>query len=143
MVLNREIKCLESAGIGAVHQKAEPITFEEEILWQKAVLGDHNPKSLVNTMVSMNRLYFALCGGSEYRNLRHKPSQIQLIESLENILILCTLRMSLKIQDTVQLKCNLMPARRLPGEKVRVNLQMGACKGAGACNVLHQPGANL
>ena len=44
---------------------------------------------------------------------------------------------------TVQLKCNLMPARGLPGKKVRVNLQTGACKGAGARNVLYQPGANL
>ena len=36
-----------------------------------------------------------------------------------------------------------MPARGLPGKKVRVNLQTGACKGAGARNVLHQTGANL
>ena len=42
----------------------------------------------------------------------------------------------------VQLKCNLIPARGLPGEKVWANLQMGKCKGAGACNILHQPGAN-
>ena len=36
---------------------------------------------------------------------------------------------------TVQLKCNLMPARGSPGEKVRVNLQTGA--GEGARNNLH------
>ena len=81
MVLDAEMKRLQSAGIGVVHQKAEPITFEEEeILWQKKILGDHTPESLVNTMVYMNGLYFALRGGSEHRNLRHKPSQIQLIE---------------------------------------------------------------
>ena len=51
--------------------------------------------------------------------------------------------LTILIVATVQLKCNLMPARGLPGEKVRVNLQTGACKGAGARNVLHQPGANL
>ena len=39
----------------------------------------------------------------------------------------------------VQLKGNLMPARGLPGEHARVNLQAGAGTGAGACNVLHQP----
>ena len=32
-----------------------------------------------------------------------------------------------------------MPARGLPGKKVQVNLQTGACKGAGARNVLYQP----
>ena len=48
-------------------------------MWQKGVLGDHNPESLVNTMVYMNRLYFALHEWSEHRSLRHKPSQIQLI----------------------------------------------------------------
>ena len=42
MVLDAEMKRLQSAGIGAVHRKAEPITFEEEeILWQKGILGDH------------------------------------------------------------------------------------------------------
>ena len=33
-----------------------------------------------------------------------------------------------------------MTARGLPGEKEQVNLQTGAGKGAGACDVLHQPG---
>ena len=44
---------------------------------------------------------------------------------------------------TVHLKCNLMPARRSPGEKAQANLQMGADKGVGTCNVLQQPGMNL
>ena len=43
----------------------------------------------------------------------------------------------------VQLKCNLMPACGLPSEEVQVNLQTGAGKGAGTCNVLHQPSGNL
>ena len=44
MVLDAEMEHLQLAGIGTVHQKAEPITFEEEeILWQKGILGDHNP----------------------------------------------------------------------------------------------------
>ena len=42
---------------------------------------------------------------------------------------------------TVQLKCNLIPARGLLGEKVQMNIQTGA--GKGAHNVLHQPGMNL
>ena len=41
MVLDSEMKRLQSAGIGANRRKAEPITFEEEeILWQKCILGD-------------------------------------------------------------------------------------------------------
>lgn len=35
-ILDAEMKRLQSAGIGNVHRKAEPITFEEEeILWEK------------------------------------------------------------------------------------------------------------
>ena len=45
--------------------------------------------------------------------------------------------------STVQLKGNLMPARGLPGEHVRMNLQTGASTGVGACNVLHQLGGHL
>ena len=45
-------------------------TFEdEEILWRKRILGDSTPQSLLDTMVYMNRLYFALYGGQEHRNL--------------------------------------------------------------------------
>ena len=51
-------------------------------MWQKGILGDHTSESLVNTMVYMNGLYFALWGGTEHRNLRHNPSQIRLIEKL-------------------------------------------------------------
>ena len=42
----------------------------------------------------------------------------------------------------VQLKGNLMPAHGSLGEKVWVNLQMGAGVGVGARNVLHQPGGH-
>ena len=39
MVLDAEMKRLQSAGIGTVHRKAEPITCdEEEIFWQKRIL---------------------------------------------------------------------------------------------------------
>ena len=81
MVLDSEMKRLQAAGIGIIQKKAEPITFEEEeILWEKGILGDATPQSLLDTMLYMNGLYFALRGGKEHRILRHKPSQIQLIE---------------------------------------------------------------
>ena len=80
-VLDSEMKRLQAAGIGSVQKKAEPITYEEEeILWEKGILGDGNPQALLNTMFYMNGLYFALRGGREHRNLRHQPSQIQLVE---------------------------------------------------------------
>ena len=44
--------------------------------------------------------------------------------------------------STVQLKGNLMPARRLAGKHARVNLQTGAGAGSGACNIPHQPGGH-
>ncbi|XP_065902920.1 zinc finger MYM-type protein 2-like [Dysidea avara] len=82
MVLDAEMKRLQSAGIGTVHRKAEPITCdEEEILWQKGILGDHTAEALLNTMVYMNGVYFSLRGGIEHRNLRYEPSQIKLFEN--------------------------------------------------------------
>ena len=44
---------------------------------------------------------------------------------------------------TVQLNSNLMPTRGSLGEMLRVNLQKGVGKGAGACNILHQSGGHL
>ena len=75
------MKWLQTSGVGTNQRKADPLSFEEEeILWQKQILGDSTPQSLLNTMVDMNGLYFSLRGGKEHRNLRHNPAQIRLIE---------------------------------------------------------------
>ena len=75
------MKRLQAAGIGIKRRQAEPITIEEEdILWQKGILGCSSPQSPLDTMVYMNGLYFALRGGKEHRTLRHQPAQIQLVE---------------------------------------------------------------
>ena len=79
--LDAEMKRLQSKGVGSVHKQAEPFTMEEEeLLWERKILGDHSPEALLNTMIYMNGLYFALRSGEEHRQLRHNPCQIQVIE---------------------------------------------------------------
>ena len=80
--LDAEMKRLQSKGLGSNHKQAEPLTVqEEEQLWEKNILGDHSPESLLNTIIFMNGLYFALRSGDEHRQLRHKPCQIQVVEN--------------------------------------------------------------
>ena len=55
--------------------------MEDEVLWKQKLLGDHCPEALLNAMVYMNGLYFALRSGSEHQQLRHSPRQIQIIEN--------------------------------------------------------------
>ena len=78
------MKRLQKSGLGSHKKRAEPLTIEEEeLLWQKGLLGSHSSQALVDTMVVLNGLYFALRSGSEHRQLRSHPCQIQLIEKHE------------------------------------------------------------
>lgn len=79
--LDAEMKRIQSKGIGSDHKQAEPFTLEEEeMLWQNNILGDHTPEALLNTIIYMNGVYFALRSGDEHRQLRHNPCQIQVVE---------------------------------------------------------------
>ena len=69
-VLDAEMKRLKAAGIGSRAHKAEPLTpEEEEMLWEKGVLGDHSPQALLNTVFYQNDANFALRSGNEHRQL--------------------------------------------------------------------------
>ena len=81
LTLDAEMKRLQKKGLGTKTKKAEIITeAEEDKLWEKGELGDKNPQALLNTIVYMIGLYFALRSGTEHRNLRFEPSQIQTCE---------------------------------------------------------------
>ena len=79
--LDSEMKRLQKAGHGSKTRKAEPLTTEEEeLLWTKGLLGKGSPQALVDTILVMNGIYFALRSGSEHRQLRADPCQITLHE---------------------------------------------------------------
>ena len=79
--LDSEMRRLQSSGLGSRKRKAEPLSLEEEeLLWRKGLLGDGNPQALVDTMVVLNGIYFALRSGSEHRQLWSDPCQIKLVE---------------------------------------------------------------
>ena len=79
--LDSEMKRLKQAGMGSRKRQAEPLTGEEEeLLWEKGILGDHSPKALLNSVFFFNGVCFALRSGEEHRRLRFKDSQIQVVE---------------------------------------------------------------
>ena len=53
--LDAEMKRLQSAGIGSKQKQAEPLTSTDlNTLWEKKLLGDATPQSLLNTIVFFN-----------------------------------------------------------------------------------------
>lgn len=76
--LDGEMKRLRSLGIGVQKKRAEPISIDEEgKLWEQKLLGETDPHVLLDTMVFMCGLYFALRSGKEHRDLT--TSQIVLV----------------------------------------------------------------
>ena len=49
--LDAEMKRLKRAGMGSHRRQAEPLTQEEEeLLWEKRILGDYSPQALLNSV---------------------------------------------------------------------------------------------
>ena len=68
------MKRLQRKGLGSHKRQAEPLSIEEEeLLWAKGLLGSTTPQVLVDTMLFMNGLYFALRSGDEHQQLRFEP----------------------------------------------------------------------
>ena len=82
--LDAEMKRLRATG-KYQKRKTEVIGPEENILWEKDVLGGHNLQALLDTLTFYIGLFFAICEG-EHRMLRHNPSQIQLVEPSGSVL---------------------------------------------------------
>ena len=77
--IDSEMKRLTRKGVGVVRKQAEPIApHEEEVMWEKGVLGDQDAKSLLHTLVFLFGKFFALKSGEEHRNLRFE--QLRVIE---------------------------------------------------------------
>ena len=74
------MKELSREGNIAQHKKADVITLaDENLMWHLNVLGSSTPKKLVNTMLYMFGVHFALRATVEHRSLRIGPnSQLSL-----------------------------------------------------------------
>ena len=82
--LDAEMKRLQSSGKGSNKRQAEPLTPEnEELLWEKGLLGDSTPQALLDTMIFYNGICFALQSGDEHRQLRFNSNQIEYVEKSE------------------------------------------------------------
>ncbi|XP_062593284.1 uncharacterized protein LOC134254776 [Saccostrea cucullata] len=68
--LDARMKELASQGIGVSIKQADPLTPEQEdVLWEKKLLGSHTSKSYINTVFYYNCKLFGLRGLDEHRKL--------------------------------------------------------------------------
>ena len=69
--LDCEMKNLTSHGIGVIKKQAQPLSEQEEdVLWQKGILGESTPQCLLQTMLFLIGQFFALRSGDEHRSLK-------------------------------------------------------------------------
>ncbi len=64
----------------AVKKQAKIINeSEEQILWQKGVVGTHSPNSLLNAVFFYCGMYLCLRGGEEHRDLKFSQLEFKLV----------------------------------------------------------------
>ena len=83
------MKQFRSTGIGVKRRQAEPISIKENTLWQKGILGEHDPQTLLDTMLFLCGIHFALRSGQEHRGLRLSQFEIQTSED-DSPCLVCT-----------------------------------------------------
>ena len=77
--MDSRIKTLTRPGLGVNVNQAKPISGDEEkILWSKGLLGEDDPRTLVNTLVYLFGKCFSLRSGEGHRERRF--SQLEVIE---------------------------------------------------------------
>lgn len=81
--LDAVMKERSSRGLGLLKKQADVIEYEqEEVMWQKGVLGDDRPQTLLDSLIFSFGLHFALRSGKEHRALRFgsdkEPSQLSI-----------------------------------------------------------------
>lgn len=78
--LDSTMKERAASGLSLKRRQAEVISIEEEnSLWDKGVLGTSSPQQLLDTVIYLFGINFALRAAKEHKNLRWNNSQIQLM----------------------------------------------------------------
>ena len=76
--LDVEMKRLRSLGLDVKKRQVEPITIQEENnLWEKGILGEHDPQTLLDTLLFLCGIHFTLRSGQEHRNLQLSQFEIR------------------------------------------------------------------
>ena len=83
-----DLSCQESSKIPHRKRQADVISHSaEEKMWSDGVLGDDEPEKLINTLLFLNGLHFALRSGQEHRSL--SIDQISIIPPSETCKYYC------------------------------------------------------
>ncbi len=65
------MKKLTKDGVICEYQQSKAISVEEEdMMWNTGLFGDNTPEKLVNTLLYLIGLHFALCACDEHKALK-------------------------------------------------------------------------
>ena len=82
------MKRLRASGLGVKKRQAEPIIIKEENMpWDKGVLGESDPQTLLDTVLLLCRIHFALRSGQEHRSLKLSQFELQTDEDGSSFLL--------------------------------------------------------